>query len=394
MADGIFTQFGLTFPSIEEMEAYKIEKRAEIASQFPQGEEVSEGLTVSTPTVKPTLQPRDKPKQEPYTEMYNGVATNLLANISTRTQPPEVDAITGEAKIQRGSLTAFIDSYNELSSEIRVSTLKLLDICTIALTHQTHYKDPIRDRSDRTVVIPLEKYMDMCGIPHTKASKDKIRRRVREDLELLYHISLAWTENGGKNRVKDFAKMRICDYISLKNGNMEFSFSEDMAKYLINAYVTQYSLALLQADERNPSIYRLGRKLLNHHSNDNNQRNGTANILRVSKLLEVCPEIPSYEQVMNTDRAVERRIITPFENALDGVPLLKWEYSNAKGEPLTEEQLATRREYKTFAALYICFSFEETKDQSARQERNQKKIAEAKKRAAPRRAAKEKKKAE
>ncbi len=290
--------------------------------------------------------------KEPYIAMLNGTATNQLTNININSIPPTIDVITGNATIEQGTLKVFIDKYSELKG-VRTSTLKLLDVCTMYLTNQNTYRGN-NEKINTNVAIPLEQYMSLCGIPLTKPSKDKTRRKVKEDLETLFHMSLEWTESSGK-KTKDFAKMRICDKIAIVRGNINFNFSKDMARYLTNAYIMQYPIELLKVDERNSNLYPLGRKLLLHYSMNNNRKKGTSNIISVKALLEVCPNIPTYEKVMSEGRQLDQRIRTPLEKALDTLNFINWEYSNSKGVPLTEEQILSTN-YKTFKNLYIKFN--------------------------------------
>ena len=339
--------------------------------------------------ISPSITPTDTAEPKPFTAMLNGTATNKLTNISTRSNPPIIDAITGNATIEQGTLKVFIDKYSELTGGLRTSTHKLLDACTIELTRQNNYRGK-DEKLNPLVTIPLEHFMELCGIPLTKPSKDKARRKVKEDLDTLYHISLEWTETSGK-KTKDFAKMRVCDKVALVRGNIVFSFSLDMARYLTNAYLMQYPMDLLKVDERNPNTYHIGKKLLLHNSIDNNQRKGTAHILSVKSLLEVCPDIPTYEQVLATDRAIDRRIKAPFETALNSLSsFIRWEYCNSKGIPLTEEQL-TSTDYGTFEKLFIRFEVIGEPDQTARLEAR---ADEAKARATKKKRSTSKKKAE
>lgn len=295
---------------------------------------------------------QQKALSESYIAMLNGTATNQLTNINTIAIPPTIDIITGNATIEQGTLKVFIDKYSELKG-VRTSTLKLLDACTMYLTKQNTYRGN-NEKINTNVVIPLEQYMTLCGIPLTKSSKDKTRRKVKEDLETLFHMSLEWTESSGK-KIKDFAKMRICDKIAIVRGNINFNFSKDMARYLTDAYIMQYPMELLKVDERNSNLYPLGRKLLLHYSISNNRKKGTSNIISVKALLEVCPDIPTYENVMSEGRQLDQRIRTPLEKALDALKFINWEYSNSKGVPLTEEQVLST-DYKTFEKLYIKFN--------------------------------------
>ena len=127
-----------------------------------------------------------------------------------------------------------------------------------------------------------------------------------------------------------------------------------MAKYLTNAYIMHYPMELLKVDERNSNSYPLGRKLLLHQSMNNNKKKKTSDIISVKSLLEVCPDIPMYESVMNEGRQLDQRIRTPLEKALNSLDFIAWEYCNSKGIPLTEKQL-TSTDYKVFEKFYVKF---------------------------------------
>lgn len=309
------------------------------------------------PFLMPVVQPLATTgiEQSVYAAMLNGPGINQLALINAKTRQATVDMVTGEATITRGDFKLFIDRYDQLAGGLRVSVHKLLDICTIQLTQQNDYRGagPLK----AVVVFPLEEYMRLCGTPMTKASKDKARRRVKEDLEALYNISMEWTERSGR-QTKDYLKMRIITQQGIKGGNIVVEFSPQMADYLTHAYIMQYPKELLRVDERNPATYFIGRKLLQHHSMDSNQRKGTANIIGVKTLLACCEDIiPSYSQVMRGDRHVAQRIITPFENALDALSaegIIQWHYCNSKSEPLAQAQL-NQMEYDIFVKLFIHF---------------------------------------
>lgn len=314
-------------------------------------------------TLEHALNERNKTPK--FISMLNGTATNTLASISTRSTPPKIDQVSNTGIIEKGSLKVFIESFNEVTGELRTSTHKLLDACIIYLTQQNHYRGK-DENINPEVVIPLTTYMELCGIPNTKASKDKTRRKVKEDLDTLYHISIEWTEPSGKN-LRDFAKRRICSSVGIVKGNIVFSFSPEMAKYLTNSYLMQYPIELLKIDERNSNAYHIGKKLLLHNSIDNNKRKGTSNIIKVDNLLEICPNIPTYEEVMAGNRHIDQRIITPFENALNSLDFITWEYCNAKGEKSTQQQLEATS-FTTFKNLYVRFEVEGVPDQTARLE--------------------------
>ena len=306
--------------------------------------------------------PATELEQPPFSPMLQGTGSNKLSQISARATVPDVDAITGVATFTLEDWELQMDNYNATKG-IRPSTHKLFNACVIALTANNHYRGS--GGLETTVTLPLEEYMKLCGIPLTKPSKDKTRRRIQEDLETLFLCRLSWKEKKGK-KTEDFSDVRILSSKEIRNGIIRIGFSPEITRYLVGAYVMQFPKALFAADERNYSTFIIGRKLALHYSMDSNQKKGTANIISVKTLLAECRQtIPSYEQVIHSDKRVGDRIVKPLEDALNALDFVTWEYANSKGVPLTDEQLADTN-YADFIHFYIRFALKDFPDQTAR----------------------------
>lgn len=317
-----------------------------------------------------------------YNPMFQGPGTNRLVSISSRRDQARVDPITGQAVITKGDLTVFIDQWSsQAGSGLRVSTFKLLDICALVLTSINKHKAGEGARTQ--VAVSLDDYMRICGVPATKPSKDKARRKVKEDLEVLFNISLEWSEPLGGSTA-DYAKMRVITSQGIKNGQILVNFSPEMAAYLSGAYIMQYPMGVLKIDERNPAAYHFGRKLALHHSMDQNQARGTANIISVKALLASAPDIPSHAEVAEDDRHFDRRIRGPFNKAMEALEdMISWEFCNSKGLKLTEEQLADFS-YAVFKDCYIKFTIKGAPDQAPRLLAKARQRAEQEKKRGPR----------
>ena len=311
--------------------------------------------------------PQPEQKQfEVYAPMLQGPATNTLAHTSARKESFIMDAITKVGTLESGELKLFIDGFE---GSLRISARKLLDALAMELTKQTDYRGSFLPPMH--VTLPLERYMTMCGQDTSKKVRvDEARKRVKEDMNILFRASFEWK---GEGRDKgDFLKSRICTDIAFKKGSMQFVFSPTMAAYLQHAYLMQYNMELFKLDSRNPHLWLIARKLNEHHSMDNNQAAGTANTLSVTSLLKAAPDIPSHEDVAKTDRHFTKRIIQPLETSLDQLVaadfLSEWTYWNARNAPLTDEQLDAL-DYNTFIKLYVHFEFKHTPpDQTPRLE--------------------------
>ena len=316
------------------------------------------GQAVTLPTVPETPEHEEAPIYRP---MLHGPGLDSLAQISTR-ETPEQDKIIDTAVYTGPNYRFTMIEYSEiLGNGLRVSTQKLLDALVMDLTLKNNRGS--RPKTT-TAIIDLEEYMRRCGKDINKSNKDKERRKIKEDLDALYRLSLEWKERtgnqaGGADKAgsKNFVKMRICTTIGIiKNSQIVVNFTPEIAEYLTNSYIMWYPANLLKTDDRNPCTYHIGRKLLIHHNNLNNQKGGTASIISVKALLDSTRDIPSEAEV--SGRHFYQCRIKPLLKALDALVekevLKKWELCNAKMKPLSKSQ-QDRKGYKATLDRYVFF---------------------------------------
>ena len=306
---------------------------------------------------------------EAFAAIFSGAITSHLSTINTMVKKPSVDKVTGNATVKfNNGFVLRIENYDRTKREWKVSTNKLLNICTLLLTKNNHYREKNPDAINPTVCFNVTDYMNMLGMTINKDNRKEARARIKRDLDTLSNSSIDWKEKARSKRgeAKAYLNTPILggSYGIDRQGNVIVTFSRQFAEYLIqDAYLLQFSIPLLKTDERNANTYPLGYKLLMHSSIYHNIEIGTANIISVKKLLEICPDIPTYEKVMQTDRHPERKIRDPLEKALDNIPNFKWHYCNPKGAPLTEEQLADSS-YSSFIGSNVYFEFIGAPDQT------------------------------
>lgn len=360
------------------------------------------------------LQPIPKPLTEPETResflpMVQGTGTNRFRGAATKNIRLDRN---GNAIIEEEGFKAFMKGYTSIKGGLSTGAKKMLDAGALELTANNHFRAKEGQPLETAVAIPLEEYGRMRGYDLTprptttpeqaEAEKKRltnvmheIRKRANAELELLYSLSLSWTEPG-KKRNGDYVDVRVLQSKGIKGGYINMRFSEDITNYLCHAFVMQYPLALQGVDERNPRTYNIGYKLALHHSMDNNRAKGTNNIISVKSLLEACGDIPTFEEVQASKDVGhwERRIKDPLEKALDTIQaegvIQSWEYCNSKGVALEDGQ-ASIPDYHTFMELYILFTMEGEPDQSERLQRKaERKEATKKKRPRKKAASKEK----
>lgn len=304
--------------------------------------------TQTVHSVQPTIAPTDQPTAyKSYSSILQGAGTNTLTKLKADTKEGGnaiIDAITGTATIKSGeAFTLTLANYSGLAG-LKTSTYQLLDALTVALTE--------RSGNEATVSISLEDYMAIRGLK----DKKEARKQVKADLETLYNASLSAKEKvieNGKAVERDFTDFRIIESKGIIKGYIVATFASNFYNHIRNNYFVMPYPSQLQrlSGKYNPNSYYFLRKI----AELKNMNIGTPSedIIAVNTLLESSPQLATYEQVMKTDRAVNRKIIEPFErdmNALENT--LSWEYCQSKGLPL-EEGKETVTNYSYFESLYI-----------------------------------------
>ena len=200
-----------------------------------------------------------------YLPMLNGYPTNELMTMSTTKL--EADGFTGKATFTRNGHTITISDFNDLVGAVGVSAKKVMDTATAYLTVGNFYKGTT---VNPTATIPLMDYWRAQGLHvdplpmDTEEEQRKEQSRVTETIKKLKQAlkgdlenlkRLEWSGQGtGRNR-GDFAKYSFISSYRVKGTTLYVNFDIDIAKYLVQAYVMQWSPALLMHDNRDPNSY-------------------------------------------------------------------------------------------------------------------------------------------
>lgn len=397
MADntGIYSQFALHFSTLEEMEAYKRKVAEEQAEARKGWVEVSKGVFVppeqaeeteldlsplqlfgtepetdkkpKQATISPAIKPTDSiERKRDFSTIRQGTSTNALTKLrATEGKGLTIDQITGDATIKNGNFILTIPKYEQLTG-LKTSTYQLLDAITVALT-ESGAKSP-------TVILPLEEYMKRRGLKNRKEAKTQ----AKADMEILRGASFSWEEKRGK-KVESYAFVNLADSGEIRrNGDIVFTYGNTFYNILLGYPVMPYPAQLQTLNsKRNPNSYYLLRKIAEHKNMNIGKKN--ENIIAVKTLLSVAPFLPTYEEVMETGRQLDQRIIKPFERDMDALETtLSWNYCHSLDQPLTDEELATMS-YATFEELLIHTEWRNYPDQTARLERKAEAVAKAEK---------------
>jgi len=254
--------------------------------------------------------------------------SNALAKMLTQRigDPAQLD-IYGSGSIVEKDFKLFIKGYSELvSGGVKQSAAMLLDSLMITATEN--------GLQDTLICLPLKKYMEMRGLSDEKAT----RAQVKGDINALERIHFEY-KGTGKQRGA-WLKVSISGGTvgQIKNGDILFRFNQDFFNSFKtgsgNKFLYMYfPREALQGNTRaNPWKYWLGRKISEHKRINIGKAN--ADIISVKTLIDACPNYPTYDAVMNSDRHIDTRIIQPFERDLDALsPSIKWNYQGLTESP-------------------------------------------------------------
>lgn len=360
----VYTQFAKKFNSAEEMEAYKKKIAEEREKKALEALEAVESTAPAISRVAPSILPTGEREKSTFSTIRQGTATNALTKIKPSTKRNTIiDTITGTATITQGNLSITIPDFTKLKG-FRTSTYQLLDALTVALT-ETGAKSPV-------VALPLEEYMEKRGLK----DKKEARKQAKDDLETLFNATISFKEKRKKGQEQDFHDIRIIDSKGIRKGIITVTFGTAFYNILLGYPIMPYPAQLWELNsKRNPNSFYLLRKIAEHKNMNVGKKN--EDIIAVKTLLAVAPNLPSYEEVMNTDRAISRRIIEPFERDMDALEdTLTWTYCHSNNTPLTDEELSSMS-YDTFINLLIKIDWKQYPDQTARLERKAKRIEQA-----------------
>ena len=224
------------------------------------------------------------------------------------------------------------------------------------------------------VTFTVDEYMELTG----QTSKKDTQKALKAMLGSLYDASFYAEKKiyivKDKQKVEDKAIYRGRIYQgelqTERGGVFILTPSTDFLDYCLSTTPADYHKGIFKINNR---VYKYAlaiyMKLWEHYVI--NLSSPGRDRLMVKNLLAAVPDMPKYEELKaNNERHYDKRIIEPFEKNLNELARLElltpvkqgrkiiaspWEYSNAKGEPLTPEQLKGMN-YQEWEQLYITYN--------------------------------------
>lgn len=269
--------------------------------------------------------------------MKQSSAMNKLSTLKI-TKKNVDGADDGAVFVEKDNLKLTFDNLTDIGNGLKTTTHRLADALMIKFT-ETGSKEQV-------VTLPLEEFMNMCELRNMTES----RKQVNADLKILRKMNVSFQKSS--NREQSMKNIKLCSDGRIKNNIIFFTFSDEFFIIMKTMPVMHYPEKLFRINlKKNPNSYYFLKKIAEHKKMNYFKKN--ADTISVKTLLSCTPELPSFEDVANSDRAFTRRIITPFERDMDELSdTLKWEYCHPNGGVVTDDELA-RMDYYYFCNLLV-----------------------------------------
>ena len=230
---------------------------------------------------------------------------------------------------------------------------------------------------NQRVEIPLVEYAKLRGRAcKSKNQLNEFRAEVKSDLDILRGLSWKYKERIDGKFV-DSGFINLCGGTALIiRGVITFNFNTDLLPSLNRYAPADYPKEIWTADPRT-SVFQFGRYIAqNYRQNEGKERQ---DLITVRALLATTDKIPSYDEVMKSNRNL-RRITEPFFRDLDEIESLFYEVIDENGKKIVRDEYRDL-DYQTFinCSLVIDYSDYPSHDEriAGRKKRQKKNTAKA-----------------
>ena len=205
------------------------------------------------------------------------------------------------------------------------------------------------------VEVDFDYYMKLRGLKDVKASTEQLDAEIYTLVLTTITIPLSAVTHKKDDEGTAY-HLNILEDGWVKNGIIYATFTQAFMKFIQKASrsLVPFPKALLRINShKHPNSRILGEKI--YEMLRMNMGKPNSGIISTRALLAVCADIPSEDEVANTDRAYRRRIIEPFFRDLDALVdegILEWELYHARGITLSDAELADLT-YPVFIKTYI-----------------------------------------
>lgn len=331
-------------------------------------------LSLNTPTIIKNDKEEIR-EQQNYSKLLNAKGTNALATIPTSsraikaqfTYHPEIDA---NSFFTEDDVKVTIKDFNNATQLGNSILFFYYLLCNF--TQNISYKENNISNEDLEIYFDVEEYLTARKKEITPDNKKNIMREVKKMYETLKRVSVVFEEYNYKDKeikrysLEIFAGKGTTESLIKRSKNYFFILNPLLANYLMERnYITYFPNTAFSIDVmRHPNAISLTNKLSVLYSE--NFWKSNKGLISLNNLLATVSDIPNFETVSKTNRNYFDRIVEPLERELDYLQniniLSKWEWTNKKREPLSNEQLKSY-DYKALSNCYLYYELADYPEQ-------------------------------
>lgn len=311
------------------------------------------------------------PRSSHMTSIPHTAATDALPALSKHNIFSQ-DSITGDLTVKYRNVSMLIESFDRTINQLRPSVDKLLTACITQIVK----RENLNSFSDENIITKVQTAakisyrqfakMQAYDITQHDESDIEIKRakkrmehfvaKTKADLNTLQKTTFNWkAKTQGETKLFSVSPIQLVIY---ERGSFTVYFTPAFLSCLANTGLfTQYSDALYRVDG---SAYSIGRKLLMHSSIRNNQKQGTADHIKIGTLL-AASTIISYQELENNndERHWKRKIQEPFEQSLTSLQeagvLRHYTFINDKNSLLNTAKKGSITDYPSYSNLFVYY---------------------------------------
>ena len=161
---------------------------------------------------------------------------------------------------------------------------------------------------------------------------------------------MSYEGKGGSSKFS-FDQLKILnEEVKISKGNIRVKLTSEFCAVIKKSKIMPYPIELFRFDEtKNPHSYYLLRRIIWHKNINFNHKN--ADIISIDTLINACPNLQKYENIVGTGQ-INQRIIKPFEQGMNSlVDTLSWEYY-LNDKPFSKEAIKNF-DYYHFSKLMV-----------------------------------------
>lgn len=311
-------------------------------------------LSISKGKVIPIREELEQLKElnkEQFIMAKQGIILNDLLKVAPKKDSYRKDKFADKESFKFEAIELEIHEITGITSSFNTPTKQLLDILIIYYNQQG---------CNGRINVHLDEFMTIRGLTDKKSA----RKKVNEIIKLLCNSFITCKSEELKKLDKTYNNIPLMETAYIKNSFIVVEFSEQFSEIIKESPVMPYPLELLEINgKKNPNSFNFLRKIA-ELENMNSGR-----IIAVNTLLDNAETISTIDEVRNTNRQIDRKIIQPLERDLNALSnVLSWEYRKKGDIPISKKEIEALKYDEIIGenGLYIKINWHDYPDQSER----------------------------